>query len=254
MRFLLSRFVAVMVVLLVGACGPGEAPEQSTAVALPTEVTFVGRESCADCHPNETGKWTGSHHDLAMQHASETSMLGDFNDARFEYAGTTSTFYRQGEEFWVRTDGADGKLEDFQIGYAFGVEPLQQYLVEFPGGRYQSLGIAWDTRPASSGGQRWFHLYPDEAIDYRDDLHWTRRAQNWNYMCAECHSTDLQKNYDAATDSYATTWEEINVSCEACHGPASRHIAWADFEAEGQRIDEPNAGFPFDLAVESDIG
>jgi len=127
----------------------------------------------------------------------------------------------------VRTDGPDGKLADYPIAYTFGVVPLQQYLIEFPGGRYQSLGIAWDSRSEAEGGQRWFHLYPDENVDHSDQLHWTGRYQNWNMQCAECHSTNLKKGYDAATDSYQTTFNEINVACEACHGPASQHVAWA---------------------------
>jgi tetratricopeptide (TPR) repeat protein len=61
-----------------------------------------------------------------------------------------------------------------------------------------------------------------------DYLHWTSPAQNWNHMCADCHSTDLRKNYIPAADSFATTWSEINVACEACHGPGSHHVAWAE--------------------------
>jgi tetratricopeptide (TPR) repeat protein len=88
--------------------------------------------------------------------------------------------------------------------------------------------VAWDSRPEKEGGQRWFHLYPDEEMDHQNTLHWTKREQTWNYQCAECHSTDLQKNYDLKTDSYQTTWSEINVACEACHGPGSVHISWAE--------------------------
>ena len=46
-------------------------------------------------------------------------------------------------------------------------------------------------------------------------------------MCAECHSTGVRKNYDAANDRFATTWAEISVGCETCHGQGSRHAAWA---------------------------
>ena len=46
-------------------------------------------------------------------------------------------------------------------------------------------------------------------------------------MCAECHSTGVHKNYDAANDRFATTWAEISVGCEACHGQGSRHVDWA---------------------------
>jgi predicted CXXCH cytochrome family protein len=113
------------------------------------------------------------------------------------------------------------------VQYTFGVEPLQQYLVELPGGRLQALSLAWDTRPVEAGGQRWFHLYPDEQVDFRDELHWTRRSQNWNFMCADCHSTDLRKAYSADADTYATQYAAINVGCEACHGPGSSHIEWA---------------------------
>jgi hypothetical protein len=55
-------------------------------------------------------------------------------------------------------DGLDGKLADFEIRYTFGIALLQQYLIAFPDGRMQALGIAWDSRPKDKGGQRWFHL------------------------------------------------------------------------------------------------
>ena len=127
----------------------------------------------------------------------------------------------------VRTDGPDGKLADFEVKYTFGVTPLQQYLIEFPGGRLQSLGVAWDTRHEAEGGQRWFHLYPAEKIDHKDPLHWTGLYQNWNLQCAACHSTNLKKGYDGASNTYKTTFSEINVGCEACHGAGSGHVEWA---------------------------
>ncbi|HUL70650.1 MAG TPA: tetratricopeptide repeat protein [Gemmatimonadales bacterium] len=162
-----------------------------------------------------------------MQPADSTTVVGDFGGRTFSYAGITSTFTRRDGGYWVRTDGPDGALHDYRIAYTFGVYPLQQYLIEFPRGRLQALGIAWDTRSRADGGQRWFHLYPGERVDARDILHWTGPLQNWNFMCADCHSTDLRRGYQSATDSFATTWSEIDVSCEACHGPASAHLQWA---------------------------
>ena len=115
-----------------------------------------------------------------MAEATEEKVLGNFNDATFTYAGTTSTFSKRDGRFRVRTDGPDGALADFDVKYTFGVYPLQQYLVEFPDGRVQALSIAWDARPKKEGGQRWFHLYPNERVTHDDELHWTRPAQNWN--------------------------------------------------------------------------
>jgi predicted CXXCH cytochrome family protein len=197
------------------------------APAAEPPATFVGATACAGCHGAEAALWRGSHHEKAMAAASDETVLGDFAGASFTHGGVTSTFYRKDGKFLVRTDGPDGALHDYEIAYTFGIYPLQQYLIAFPGGRYQALGIAWDSRPASAGGQRWFHLYPDQPVKAGDPLHWTGPNQTWNYMCADCHSTNLQRNFDLSANLYRTTWSEISVSCEACHGPGSRHVDWA---------------------------
>ncbi len=210
-------------------------------------ATYVGGRACAACHPAETTLWRGSHHDLAMQPAAPGSVLGNFDNTTFEKDGVTSTFFRRGGSYFVHTDGPDGALRDYRVAYTFGVDPLQQYLIELPGGRLQALGIAWDSRPAASGGQRWFHLYPNERIDHRDELHWTGAQQNWNFMCAACHSTDLQKNYRAEQDRFETTWSDVDVSCEACHGPGSRHAQWAADAAAGRAGPDPLRGLTVGL-------
>jgi predicted CXXCH cytochrome family protein len=198
--------------------------------------TYVGAQTCAGCHAAETDAWKGSHHALAMQPATEATVLGDFTGAQLEHFGVTTTFYRAGDRFMVRTDGPDGKQHEYRIAYTFGVQPLQQYLIEFPNGRYQALGIAWDGRPADQGGHRWYHLYPDQKLTPGEPLHWTGRDQTWNYMCADCHSTNVAKNFDLAANAYATTFSDMNVGCEACHGPGSRHIAWARSKQAGSPL------------------
>jgi tetratricopeptide (TPR) repeat protein len=184
---------------------------------------FVGSKKCMDCHRGEYDKWHNSHHDHAMAVASEQSVLGDFNDAEHTHFGITSRFYRKEGKFFVHTQGTDGEMGDFQITHTFGYYPLQQYLIPFPRGRLQCLPLAWDVKK-----KQWYHLYPDEPLDPDDWLYWTNAAQTWNSMCADCHSTNLKKNYDLEADSYQTTWSQINVGCEACHGPGSRHVSWAE--------------------------
>ena len=166
-----------------------------------------------------------------MAVATDSSVLARFNNPKVAAGGVAEAFYRRDGKFFVHTDGPDGRPGDFAISYTFGVAPLQQYLVALSKGRLQALTTAWDSRAAAAGGQRWFNLYTDVRSS-DDELHWTRPAQNWNYMCADCHSTNVRKNYDAAADSFSTTWSEIAVGCEACHGPGSRHLAWA---AKGER-------------------
>ncbi|MFZ9477890.1 MAG: tetratricopeptide repeat protein [Steroidobacteraceae bacterium] len=212
---------------------------QRTPVAPPPPLklaTFVGSQRCAECHQAEHAAWQQSHHAKAMQHATPSTVAGDFSGVTYTQDGITSTFLQRGNEFIVRTDGPDGQLADFEVKYTFGIEPMQQYLVELPGGRLQALALSWDTRPRESGGQRWFRQYPNERIDHRDELHWTKRSQNWNFMCADCHSTDVRKGYDAAADTFDTRFAEVSVGCEACHGPASTHLEWA----RGPRASTPD--------------
>ena len=241
MTFRLSSLpLFVALVLGVVACNDG------TTKTSAEQATYVGGTTCASCHANEQSSWENSHHDLAMQEPTSESILGDFNYTKFTYAGVTSTFYQRQDTFFVETDGSDGRLQEFKIDYTFGVTPLQQYLIQFPGGRLQSLGIAWDARPEEDGGQRWFHLYPDETVDYKDQLHWTGPYQNWNFMCAGCHSTNVKKNYILEENRYETTYSDIDVSCEACHGPGSNHAAWARSDKPGAQLE---SDYPKGLTV-----
>ncbi len=200
------------------------------SAAMAADSAYVGSESCKGCHATAWANWRSSDHYQAMLPATKETVVGDFNNASFTYAGNTHRFYRRDGKFFAETDNAQGTMQEFEIAYIFGFYPLQQYLVGFPDGRFQTLGISWDSRPKTEGGQRWYHLYPNEAITHKDILHWTGSFQNWNSRCAACHSTELKKNYTPATNSYATHWAEINVGCEACHGPGAAHASWAASE------------------------
>ena len=212
---------------------PAQSTQSTTARAKLSEERkkeFVGSLTCRGCHETEYTEWLGSHHQQAMLEANEQSVVGQFDNTLFKHGEIVSRFYKKGAQYFVETDGPRGKLKEYKILYTFGVTPLQQYLIEIEEGKYQALGIAWDARNKEAGGQRWFHIYeedyPDEVIDFDHPLHWTNPSQNWNYVCADCHSTQLKRNFDSKTRRYHTQWSEINVSCEACHGPGSDHIAW----------------------------
>ena len=222
----MSKVIAILILL--------------SCLGFSMEATYVGDKACASCHKQEHKEWQGSHHDLAMMIADEDSVKADFNNTSFNYNGIISTFYKKNNKYMVKTDGPDGKLHEYEVRYTFGIYPLQQYMVEFPDGKVQVLDPTWDNRAKEEGGQRWYHIHKDENVKAGDPLHWSGPNMNWNYMCADCHSTNLKKNYDVKTKSYHTTYDSINVSCEACHGPASEHIKWSD----NQKSDLLNRGFP----------
>ncbi len=187
----------------------------------PSPAKYAENGICLGCHQEEAQQWRDSHHAKAMALPTEETVRGDFRNTSFFDRGVTARFFKRGDKFLVNIEGADGKPADFEIKYTFGLEPLQQYLIEMPGGRLQPLTIAWD-----GPNRKWFHLYPNEKAPPGDVLHWTGRYQTANTMCLVCHTTDYEKRYDPATDTFASRWAESNVSCQACHGPGDRHVQW----------------------------
>ena len=194
---------------------------------------YLGDQSCKSCHASQNKEWLTSDHFKAMQPANDSTVEGDFNNATYTADGVTSRFFKKNDKYFINTQGDDNNYHDFEIKYTFGYEPLQQYLVAFPGGRLQATRQCWDTK-----NKKWYHQYPGQKIPSHDWLHWTGNAQNWNTMCSDCHSTDLQKNYDFQTDSYHTTYSVMTVSCESCHGPGQHHIDYVKSSAykDGERI------------------
>lgn len=227
-------FVVGALGLVGGLCVVGAPQDNSVGpfkAEKPTKQSHIGSEKCQRCHAAIADQWSRSHHGLAMQEASTATVLGDFGSVGFAYAGVESRFFERDGGYVVRTDGPDGVLADYTVKFTFGVAPLQQYLVETEPGRLHALPFAWDARDAASGGKRWFHLRPHERVTSSDALHWTSPQYNWNSACADCHATAVNKNYDRKSRSYATTFEEATVGCEACHGPGSRHVEMAEAEA-----------------------
>lgn len=248
MRRLFLRLALFAVMVSLVSCS-SEEQEDSEASASYTpyhnipEASYVGLRNCTECHQEQYDEWLLSDHHKAMNPATEEFVLGDFDDAEFDHFGQMFRFFRRGEEYWINAQDENGEYRDMKVDYTFGHYPLQQYLIPFEGGRYQALQVCWDSRPKEEGGQRWYHLYPDEEVPADDLLHWTRKHFNWNYMCADCHSTNLDKGFDHDALSYHTTWSDMNVTCEACHGPGSEHVKWAEATLAVEAGEAPAADF-----------
>ncbi len=205
-----------------------------------TEIVYVGGSTCIECHQKEYDDWKGSDHDLAMDEANAETVVGDFSGVDLVRNEKTHKCYKKGEDFFVITDGPEGEMQEYQIKYVFGHYPLQQYLVEFEEGRLQTLALTWNSRDSV-----WYYMadsvYKGGDVDHTNWLHWSNQSQNWNSMCADCHSTNLKIGYNHKNNTYNTSWSEIDVSCEACHGPASEHLKWAE-KPEYLRSGEPKMG------------
>ncbi len=256
----MAGFVLLALVLVFWLLrGARPAPQGAVAVSPPASgaagavarirPALVDNQLCVNCHQQAAAKWRKSHHFMAMALPSDASVRGDFANASFKHRGVTSRFFRRDGKFYVNTDGPDGNMADFEIKYTFGIDPLQQYLIELPGGRLQALTIAWDTNR-----KRWFHLYPKEKAPAGDVMHWTGNYQTGNTMCIECHTTGYEKRYDAGTSHFDTRWTELNVSCQSCHGGGAAHVTWAQAQPPGGPASAaaaasapPNHGLTVDL-------
>ena len=187
------------------------------------QLTYMGTDSCTDCHQEEVTQWQGSHHALAWTAPGPETVLGDFDGAEYAHDGTLTRFTTGDETgaYAVTVTEKDGKTSEYPLHSVVGIAPLQQYLLETEPGRLQSFDVVWDAEK-----QEWYHLYPDQDLPPTDGLHWTGPYKTWNARCAECHATGYQRNFGARTKRYSSTQAEIGVGCEACHGPASAHLEW----------------------------
>jgi len=203
-----------------------------------SEPQYVGNETCIDCHQSEMEDWKSSHHANAMLPAKVDNVLGNFNNIRFETKDGWTIFNKDEAGYYIETGETGQQGTRYKVPYVFAYYPLQQILVDIGKGRLQAYPIAWDSRKKQEGGQRWYSLYEDTHTP-DTPFNWQGQFNNWNARCAECHSTDLKRGYNLQDDSYNTTFSEVNVSCEACHGPAEDHIK---LTKEQQKTTE-NSGF-----------
>lgn len=215
-------FGTVLAVLTLG-CGQraAEAPDSPPAllsaaqsVSSPDVVTVRGSTRpapCGGCHSDLHSRWSLSHHASSIAPASAQTVKGDFNNVTVSFGGETARFYREGERFMVETGPRAGARASFPVRYTFGVEPLQQVLLDMPNGALQAFTLAWDTQQ-----KQWFDLQ-ESPVSPGDSLHWTGRQYTWASACAACHSTGFVAHYDEASRVAHPTWQSLPVDCGACH-------------------------------------
>jgi len=183
----------------------------------------TSNQQCIACHKQSQQDWQQSDHANAMAIADKNSVLANFNNTYAEHYGQQAHFFIKDNRYHV-TISYDANVDTYPIKYTFGHYPLQQYLVETEHGKLQVLPFAWDARSKEEGGRRWYHNYSHEEIRSEDRLHWRQPLQNWNGMCADCHSDGLVRNYDADKNSFNTQFDNINVGCFSCHGDMPEHV------------------------------
>ena len=203
-------------------------------------------DSCEACHEEEYKLWQDSNHGLAERPVEPVLDRVAFDPARsFRYGRQTTEVRWTNGIAEVTSEGLSRKLEPHAVARVIGNDPLRQFLVPFPGGRFQTLEASYDPR-----SNQWFNVYGNEDREPGEWGHWTGRGMNWNDMCASCHNTRVRKNYDPASDTYHTTMAEPTVGCESCHGPLQAH----NQSAKAIRQIQPERSNAHQVAAGSDRG
>lgn len=183
---------------------------------------YAGSESCRECHEEAYSLWQESNHYFAERPIKREMDHSAFNPPHsFQHGTETSEARIENNRYEILTMGFEGRREAYAVERVLGHDPLRQFLVRRPNGRYQVTEAAYDPHR-----DEWFDVYGDEDRRPGEWGHWTGRGMNWNSMCATCHNTRLRKHYQERTDTYATSTAEMSVGCEACHGPLQDHVTW----------------------------
>ncbi|TBR37514.1 hypothetical protein CBF23_014485 [Marinomonas agarivorans] len=173
-------------------------------------------DNCQSCHTEASADWQQSHHAKSMAEANPDTVLGDFDNHQTTHFQQSVRFYTKDNQYKMDLHEA-GVTTTYTVAYVFGFTPLQQYLIETESGQFQVFPFAWDTRPKKEGGQKWYANNLAEDIQPNDRLHWLQPLQNWNGMCADCHSDGLVRNYSLEKHTFSSHYTNINVGCVSCH-------------------------------------
>ena len=212
------------------ACGQPQPPQPARPTEADLYAEYVGEDACKPCHEQIYGIWEASSHGGAMALPSTQTVAGDFVGQNVQtFRGTTYRMALRDSAYTVTIEEPGLPSETHRVDLVIGARQMQGYLTRMPDGRLQELPIACDLRTgawieASAGG-----VLPSGArFSPRDRFYWKNPGRTWNIECFNCHASQIARNYDPKTNTYRTTWVDLSINCEACHGPGARHVAFWD--------------------------
>jgi predicted CXXCH cytochrome family protein len=185
--------------------------ELATPVSL-HDVAYTGSRSCVGCHPVHYRTWYTTFHRTMTQEATESAVLGDFNDTTLDYEGVRSRFTRDAAGTFTIDIGSSR----FPIARTVGSRRVQQYLTK-AGDHYLRLPLAWNIAE-----RRWFHL--NGGFLDPDGTPFDQHTALWDANCIFCHNVKANPSFDRSTRRFDSKVAELGIACEACHGPAARHV------------------------------
>jgi predicted CXXCH cytochrome family protein len=219
---LFTALTVFLITLSVRAAMPPRLAQPAHALQGPSTPTtdYLGSKACARCHQTDYDQWERSLHVRMTQPIADAVVLGDFsNGTRFAAHGREFEVGRANGQPFIKVTFGTAKPETFPVDYTLGFKRFQGYLSRLPDGRMYVLPAFWHVE-----ARRWIDW--KEITPIPDGAHGLR--QIWNTNCFNCHATNLSQGFDPTTRAYKTTWTEMAVGCEACHGPGRQHVELID--------------------------
>lgn len=185
-QFVVTAVAGALMLGLTGVAGAAKAPKKE----------YAGSESCRKCHATEFKSWMGTYHSKMVRKQADGILKG-----------VVEKWATDGTNPGPTKGNVTGKeFKQADVVYVVGSKWKQRFLVkDDTTGGYQFLNKQFNTM---SG--KW------ENYGNKND---------WDSMCATCHTTGYKlTKYDAADPkAQKSEWSELNIGCEACHGPGAKH-------------------------------
>ena len=233
---------------------------------LPAASGYVGSERCGICHSAIYAEWGNTLHnkplktvaevgDSAFVNDADGNAVNDFKDGldlagnvNFSaYGANAPKLGFSGGKYFItigavryevqRAQGGNGYWKQryqTRVGRGYYILPVQYNEVEKTYTAYN--GSNWYD---GSDAPRFTAAYGSDALVVQMDalnsgIDMKGTAVSWENRCAGCHQTGLAVQVD--TTSYGGTpvkevvtgYVELNIGCEACHGPGSAHASSHD--------------------------
>lgn len=195
-------------------------------------ASVAGSADCRRCHPAQYDTWHRSYHRTMTQDATAEggeAVLAPFAGEQLRYRGFLATM-TGGEagrpHVRIESEADGGVLIDEDVELTIGSHRYQQYVARMDRGggpkeRWR-LPVAWHRAE-----QRWIHLngaFVEPEAEVGDADGYQRHLSRWNDNCIFCHNTEPVPGRDAH-GRFDSEVGELGIACEACHGPASAHVA-----------------------------
>jgi predicted CXXCH cytochrome family protein len=153
-----------------------------------------------------------------IQPATEQTVEGDFSQPKVVLRGTSFLLQHRAGAYYITESELRGKPWEHRVDYTLGNRRLQRYMTRLEDGRILILAPTWDVLRKT-----WVHDLDTENPEEPQ----TTDVQIWNKSCYGCHVSQEKKNFELQDLTYKTTWQDLGVNCETCHGPGSEHVARA---------------------------